>query len=860
MAIPAIINNASKLSPAKKLVGGALGTIKGAAFSKAGSAIFKAAGGNDVPLLKKGYDALSKSHEKSEEKKKDGLSAAPKKQTTSDGNDASGPGLYGNDFRTGPAPESHSEDLVKALTGLGYKHEDAHGASTKVSKETPLNDAIKQALKALTAPKKDQAKETSQKNKEADARAKESSITPTDNSSITLLQQVAVNTDDIKKILSKKGEEGKTGGILGALAGAISSSVGGLITTALGGAAMGGVAAKGAGMIGTLGKGALGGLKAAALGAGGLLGLGKGALVAGGGVVTAGKAAETVAAGGAKGLAAKAAGGAEEAAKVAGGAEKAAGTVAKDAAGGALKVAGKSILKKIPVIGLMAGIGFGVKRALAGDWLGAGMEVASGAAGMAPGLGTAASIGIDAALIARDLSNDGKEIGTPDAAANDTSFIDKFNAGQSSPSAVKGDVANVSSGSTVSGILSAMLARMMDEKQGIYVRQASNVLTDSTSLDKMSGKTPSTALVSAPTTPSTLSPATSVPGLASVPAPVVNKPFSQVQSTGSTSLDKMSGKTPSTLSPATSVPGLASVPAPVVNKPFSQVQSTGSNTPADFRPKPSSIAPINANANASLMSQTQDAINKGVGYKMGAKDLNSGKIDCSGWVKSINQNLIDDMSKQGEKLKGSAAAKKMFDGGAAEIVGNIAKVTGEVMTNKDLTADKLREGMIIGENNGAKNGRGKYGVDHITQVVKDPETGKIMISQSSGNGKGGGGVNLKDPGKYLDNANAKGKKLFAVDTNKALSTLTGGDYDAKANQLSAPVAAMATEMQKAKDDSRKNDKPATVVINQGGVGGGTKSVNSGSAGGAGLSAPMISRNPDSSIRRLTDATMSASIN
>ena len=817
MAIPAIINNASKLSPAKKLVGGALGTIKGAAFSKAGSAIFKAAGGNDVPLLKKGYDALSKSHEKSEEKKKDGLSAAPKKQTTSDGNDASGPGLYGNDFRTGPAPESHSEDLVKALTGLGYKHEDAHGASTKVSKETPLNDAIKQALKALTAPKKDQAKETSQKNKEADARAKESSITPTDNSSITLLQQVAVNTDDIKKILSKKGEEGKTGGILGALAGAISSSVGGLITTALGGAAMGGVAAKGAGMIGTLGKGALGGLKAAALGAGGLLGLGKGALVAGGGVVTAGKAAETVAAGGAKGLAAKAAGGAEEAAKVAGGAEKAAGTVAKDAAGGALKVAGKSILKKIPVIGLMAGIGFGVKRALAGDWLGAGMEVASGAAGMAPGLGTAASIGIDAALIARDLSNDGKEIGTPDAAANDTSFIDKFNAGQSSPSAVKGDVANVSSGSTVSGILSAMLARMMDEKQGIYVRQASNVLTDSTSLDKMSGKTPSTALVSAPTTPSTLS-------------------------------------------PATSVPGLASVPAPVVNKPFSQVQSTGSNTPADFRPKPSSIAPINANANASLMSQTQDAINKGVGYKMGAKDLNSGKIDCSGWVKSINQNLIDDMSKQGEKLKGSAAAKKMFDGGAAEIVGNIAKVTGEVMTNKDLTADKLREGMIIGENNGAKNGRGKYGVDHITQVVKDPETGKIMISQSSGNGKGGGGVNLKDPGKYLDNANAKGKKLFAVDTNKALSTLTGGDYDAKANQLSAPVAAMATEMQKAKDDSRKNDKPATVVINQGGVGGGTKSVNSGSAGGAGLSAPMISRNPDSSIRRLTDATMSASIN
>ena len=65
---------------------------------------------------------------------------------------------------------------------------------------------------------------------------------------------------------------------------------------------------------------------------------------------------------------------------------------------------GKWLLKKIPVIGLGAGILFGIGRAMQGDWKGAGMEVASGAAGTVPGKGTLASIAIDAALTARDIS------------------------------------------------------------------------------------------------------------------------------------------------------------------------------------------------------------------------------------------------------------------------------------------------------------------------------------------------------------------------------------------------------------------------------------------------------------------------
>lgn len=63
----------------------------------------------------------------------------------------------------------------------------------------------------------------------------------------------------------------------------------------------------------------------------------------------------------------------------------------------------KSGLKKIPFLGALMGIGFGAQRAMRGDLLGAGMEVVSGVASILPGAGTAASLGIDAALLARDM-------------------------------------------------------------------------------------------------------------------------------------------------------------------------------------------------------------------------------------------------------------------------------------------------------------------------------------------------------------------------------------------------------------------------------------------------------------------------
>jgi len=62
----------------------------------------------------------------------------------------------------------------------------------------------------------------------------------------------------------------------------------------------------------------------------------------------------------------------------------------------------RSGLKKIPIIAGLAGVAFGIQRALEGDFLGAGLEITSGLLG-ATGVGGGLGLGIDGFLLARDL-------------------------------------------------------------------------------------------------------------------------------------------------------------------------------------------------------------------------------------------------------------------------------------------------------------------------------------------------------------------------------------------------------------------------------------------------------------------------
>lgn len=81
------------------------------------------------------------------------------------------------------------------------------------------------------------------------------------------------------------------------------------------------------------------------------------------------------------------------------GASKSAG---KGAGKGVAKFLGKSVLKKLPVIGLLAGLGFAGSALIKGDVIGAGLETLSGISSMFVGPGTVASMGIDAISAGRD--------------------------------------------------------------------------------------------------------------------------------------------------------------------------------------------------------------------------------------------------------------------------------------------------------------------------------------------------------------------------------------------------------------------------------------------------------------------------
>lgn len=71
------------------------------------------------------------------------------------------------------------------------------------------------------------------------------------------------------------------------------------------------------------------------------------------------------------------------------------------------RATGKTIVKSLPVIGAVGGLAFGASRLLEGDFIGAGLEVTAGVAGIVPGVGTAASITASLGLLAKDLFDAG---------------------------------------------------------------------------------------------------------------------------------------------------------------------------------------------------------------------------------------------------------------------------------------------------------------------------------------------------------------------------------------------------------------------------------------------------------------------
>ena len=161
-------------------------------------------------------------------------------------------------------------------------------------------------------------------------------------------------------------------------------------------------------------------------------------------------------------------------------------------------------------------------------------------------------------------------------------------------------------------------------------------------------------------------------------------------------------------------------------------------------------------ANSSLVATIPST--QGVKYQMGEKDIKSGKVDCSGLVCYVQKNMMENVNKSAGYEVFDAEARKKITGASADIVENVSKATGFELKNPN--AAKLRAGMIIGiDASGSAGGRGYRGIDHVVQVIQDPQSGKLMIYQS----ESGSGVYLSDAQIYVQNQIEKGRDYYVVD-------------------------------------------------------------------------------------------------
>lgn len=253
------------------------------------------------------------------------------------------------------------------------------------------------------------------------------------------------------------------------------------------------------------------------------------------------------------------------------------------------------------------------------------------------------------------------------------------------------------------------------------------------------------------------------------------------------------------------------------------------------------------NVNDQLMQSTQDAIDKGVKYNYGSKKSSSGSIDCSGWIMEINGQMSEQLTDK-DAIKPTIDAMKQgaSQQGAAGIIQAVGQQTGKELSGADVNANNLKEGMVIGidhSQGGAKSGEGRYkGIDHIVQVVRDPKTGELAISESSSKK----GVHTTDANEWLQR-NAK-KPKYAVDPYDALRN--DSTQVAKIEKENQPLLSPALET-----DTNK-EKQATVINNVNNV---SNNTNIAKGGSNDSSLPLITRNPLSSIQAYNLSLMSNSV-
>ncbi len=375
-----------------------------------------------------------------------------------------------------------------------------NNVASYLSKVTPSSRPDREEKDDESSAKRNRrkARDDAEKNKARQDQAEKEAV-KSDSEGASLLKVIAKDTvrvrDAVESLVKKTGDvkeggKGLIGGLLSSLTSMLPALLGGgkglLGAAALGRATgplsrLGGSVLKAGGRL--LGMGGAGAAAAGGVGRIAATTVPKAAAAAGrhtlrdpvtGRFISRAAAAQAAQAAAPKGILARGA-------AAASGAGAAASRVARNGGGalgrGIAKAGGKSLLKKIPVIGAIAGLGFAANRAMAGDWKGAGLEAASGIVGTVPGLGTAASVGLDAALLARDMKNE-EDAATPTSSPSPAPVAAKATPVAPRRGRVAAPTAQALS---VQSILSKMLDAMLDENKGIYTRPAKDKTVSSLS-------------------------------------------------------------------------------------------------------------------------------------------------------------------------------------------------------------------------------------------------------------------------------------------------------------------------------------------------------------------------------------------
>jgi hypothetical protein len=116
------------------------------------------------------------------------------------------------------------------------------------------------------------------------------------------------------------------------------------------------------------------------------------------------------------------------------------------------------------------------------------------------------------------------------------------------------------------------------------------------------------------------------------------------------------------------------------------------------------------------------------------KNVEQGYIDCSGWVGTMLNKTQDEINqKAGHAVFADADKIKLGFAGSGGIVHDAYKDSGVLLKRDDiLKPGALKEGMVIGLDTAKTKHEHWNGIDHIVMVVRDPNTDKLLISQSTG--------------------------------------------------------------------------------------------------------------------------------